>query len=99
MMLIEDLKEDINISLKDIQENISQKLESLQKETQKSLKETGEYVLTDRKSHSGNKQTNKQKNLKEMQENIGSTDRSPDREHTKIPKRIIGKHKQTSKKH
>jgi hypothetical protein len=39
MMLIEDIKNDINNYLKEIQENIGKQLEALQEETQKSLKE------------------------------------------------------------
>ena len=45
MMLIEDLKKDINNSLKEIQENIGQQVESLKEETQKSLKELRENTV------------------------------------------------------
>jgi gas vesicle protein len=39
MMMIKDIKKDINNSLKEIQENTGKKLEALKEETQKSLKE------------------------------------------------------------
>jgi hypothetical protein len=39
MMMIEDIKKDINNSLKEIQENTGKQVEALKKETQKSLKE------------------------------------------------------------
>ena len=39
MMMIEDIKKDINNSLKEIQENTGKQLEALKEETQKSLKE------------------------------------------------------------
>jgi DNA anti-recombination protein RmuC len=39
MMRIEDIKKDINNSLKEIQENTDKQLEALREETQKSLKE------------------------------------------------------------
>jgi DNA repair ATPase RecN len=42
MMMIEDFKEDINHSLKEIQENTGKQLEALKEETQKSLKELQE---------------------------------------------------------
>jgi hypothetical protein len=38
MMMIEDIKKDINNSLKEIQKNIGKQLEALKEETQKSLK-------------------------------------------------------------
>jgi hypothetical protein len=39
MMMIEDIKKDINNSLKEIQENTGKQLEAHKEETQKSLKE------------------------------------------------------------
>ena len=39
MMLVEDIKNDINNSLKEIQENTEKQVEDLKEETQKSLKE------------------------------------------------------------
>ena len=42
MMIIEDFKEDINNSLKEIQENTGKQLEALKEETQKFLKELQE---------------------------------------------------------
>jgi hypothetical protein len=42
MMLIEDLKKNINNSLKEIQENIGKQVEALKLETEKSLKELQE---------------------------------------------------------
>ena len=42
MMLIEDFKKGINISLKEIQENTIKQVEVLKEETQKSLKELQE---------------------------------------------------------
>ena len=42
MMMIEDIKEDINNSHKEIQENTSKQWEDLKEETQKSLKELQE---------------------------------------------------------
>ena len=39
MMMIEDIKKDINNSLKEIQENTGKQVEDLKEETQKSLKE------------------------------------------------------------
>ena len=42
MMMIEDIKKDINNSLKEIQENTGKQLEALKEETQKSLKELQE---------------------------------------------------------
>ena len=42
MMMIEDLKKDINNSLKEIQENTGKQLEDLKEETQKSFKELQE---------------------------------------------------------
>jgi len=39
MMMLEDITEDINNSLKELQENIGKQLEALKEETQKSLKE------------------------------------------------------------
>ena len=41
-MMIEDFKNDINNSLKEIQENTSKQVEALKEETQKSLKELQE---------------------------------------------------------
>jgi gas vesicle protein len=45
MMMIEDIKKDINNSLKDIQENTGKQLEALKEETQKSLKELQENTI------------------------------------------------------
>ena len=42
MMMIEDIKKDINNSLKEIQENTGKQVEALKEETQKSLKELQE---------------------------------------------------------
>jgi hypothetical protein len=42
MKIIEDLKEDINNSLKEIQENTGKQVEVLKEETHKSLKEIQE---------------------------------------------------------
>ena len=39
MMMMEDIKRDINNSLKEVQENTGKQLEALKEETQKSLKE------------------------------------------------------------
>jgi esterase/lipase len=44
-MVIEDLKRDINNSLKEIQENTSKQLEALKEGTQKSLKEFQENTI------------------------------------------------------
>jgi hypothetical protein len=41
MMMIEDVKKDINHSLKEIQENTGKKVEALKEETQKILSITG----------------------------------------------------------
>jgi hypothetical protein len=41
-MLVEDIKKDINNSLKEIQENTAKKVEALKEETQKFLKELQE---------------------------------------------------------
>jgi hypothetical protein len=40
MMMIEDIKKDINNSLKEIQENTGKQVEALKEETQKSPKES-----------------------------------------------------------
>jgi hypothetical protein len=45
MMMIEDIKKDINNSLKEIQENTDKQLETLKEETQKSLKELQENTI------------------------------------------------------
>ena len=42
MMLVEDIKKDINNSLKEIQENMAKQEEGLKEETQNSLKELQE---------------------------------------------------------
>jgi vacuolar-type H+-ATPase subunit E/Vma4 len=42
MMVVEDLKKDINSSLKEIQENSAKEVEVLKEEAQKSLKELQE---------------------------------------------------------
>ena len=49
MMMIEDLKKDINNSLKEIQENPGKQLEALKAETQKSLKELQENTIKQKK--------------------------------------------------
>ena len=41
-MLVEDIKEDINSSLKEIQENTGKQVETLKEDTQKSCKELQE---------------------------------------------------------
>ena len=48
-MIIEDLKKDINNSLKEIQESKGRQLEALREETQKSLKELRENTNRRRK--------------------------------------------------
>ena len=45
MKMIEDLKEDINNSLKEIQENTGKQVEALKEETQKCLKELQENTI------------------------------------------------------
>ena len=45
-MMIEDLKKDINNSIKEIQENTGKQIEALKEETQKSLKELQENIIT-----------------------------------------------------
>ena len=45
MMIIEDIKKDINNSLKEIQESTGKQLEALKEETQKSLKELQENTI------------------------------------------------------
>ena len=42
MMMMEDIKRDINNSLKEVQENTGKQLEALKEETQESLKESQE---------------------------------------------------------
>ena len=42
MMMVEDIKKDLNNSLKEIQENSAKEVEALKKEVQKSLKELQE---------------------------------------------------------
>ena len=49
MMMIEDIKKDINNSLKEIQENTDKQLEALKEEKQKSLKELQENTTKHRK--------------------------------------------------
>jgi hypothetical protein len=44
MMMIEDIKKDVNNSLKEIQENTAKNVEDLKEETQKSLKELQENM-------------------------------------------------------
>ena len=44
-MIIEDIKKDINNSLKEIQENTVKQLEALKEETQKSLEELQENII------------------------------------------------------
>ena len=65
MMLVEDLKKDINNSLKEIQENTCKEVEALKEETQKSLKELQENRA---KQVEGLKEE-AQKFHKELQEN------------------------------
>lgn len=48
MMMIEDVKKDVNNSLKEIQ-NIGKQLEALKEETQKSLKELQENTINQAK--------------------------------------------------
>jgi vacuolar-type H+-ATPase subunit E/Vma4 len=45
MMMIENIKKDINNSLKEIQENTGKQPEALKEETQKSLKELQENTI------------------------------------------------------
>jgi prefoldin subunit 5 len=45
MMMIEDIKKDINNSFKEIQENTGKHLEALKEETQNSLKELQENTI------------------------------------------------------
>jgi ribosome recycling factor len=45
MMMIEDIRKDINKLLKEIQENTGKQLEALKEETQKSLKELQENTI------------------------------------------------------
>jgi prefoldin subunit 5 len=49
MMVIEDIKKEINNSLKEIQENTGKQLEALKEETQKFLKELQENTNRQRK--------------------------------------------------
>jgi hypothetical protein len=42
MMMVEDIKKDVNNSLKEIQDNTAKQVEDLKEETQKSLKELQE---------------------------------------------------------
>jgi hypothetical protein len=44
MMMVEDIKEDFNNSLKEIQENTAEQVEDLKEEAQKSLKELQENM-------------------------------------------------------
>jgi gas vesicle protein len=46
MMMMKDIKKEINNSLREIQENTGKELEALKKETQKSLKELQENTTT-----------------------------------------------------
>ena len=45
MIMMEDIKKDINNSLKEIQENTGKKVEDLKEETQKSIKELQENTI------------------------------------------------------
>uniref|UniRef100_A0A8C6GAV3 LINE-1 retrotransposable element ORF1 protein n=1 Tax=Mus spicilegus TaxID=10103 RepID=A0A8C6GAV3_MUSSI len=65
MMMVEDIKKDLNNSLKEIQENTAKQVEDIKEETQKSLKELQENItkqVEDIKEET-------QKSLKELQEN------------------------------
>jgi vacuolar-type H+-ATPase subunit E/Vma4 len=42
MMMVEDIKKDLNNSIKEIQENTAKQVEDIKEETQKSLKELQE---------------------------------------------------------
>ena len=64
-MMVEDIKKDLNNSLKEIQENTAKQVEDIKEETQKSLKELQENItkqVEDIKEET-------QKSLKELQEN------------------------------
>jgi hypothetical protein len=67
MMMIEDIKKDINNSLKEIQENTGKRLEALKEETQKSLKELQENTIKQVKERNKNFQDlkNETRNNKE----------------------------------
>jgi vacuolar-type H+-ATPase subunit E/Vma4 len=45
MMMIDDIRKDINNSLKEIQENTGKQVEALKRETHKSLKELQENTM------------------------------------------------------
>ena len=49
MMMVEDIKKDLNNSLKEIQENTAKQVEDIKEETQKSLKELQENNQTGRR--------------------------------------------------
>jgi hypothetical protein len=77
MILIEDVKKDINNSLKEIQENTGKQVEALKEKTQKSLKElqenkTGEGI---EQKHPRSKHGNR--NNKEITKGDNSRDRKP----------------------
>ena len=65
MMLVEDIKKDINNSLKEIQENTAKQVESLKVEAKKSRKELQEN--TAKQVETLKEET--QKSLKELQQN------------------------------
>jgi hypothetical protein len=81
-MIIEDIKKDINNSLKEIQENTGKQLEALKQETQKSLKELQENPIKQGKER--NKTT---KDLKMELETIKKSQRETTLEVENLGKR------------
>jgi hypothetical protein len=82
-MLVEDIKKDINNSLKEIQENIAKQVEVLKEtQNQKSLKElqetTTKQVKGKKKNHPGSK--NGSRNNKEITKEENSGERNPRKE-------------------
>jgi hypothetical protein len=78
MMMIEDLKKDINNSLKEKQDNTGKQVEALKEETQNSLKELQENNQTGQRieqNHSGSK--NGSRNKKEITRGDYTGDRKP----------------------
>jgi hypothetical protein len=82
MMMIEDIKKDINNSLKEIQENIGKQLEALKEETKISLEEvTGKHNQTGerkKQNHPGSK--NGTRNNKEITKEDNPGIRKPRKE-------------------
>jgi hypothetical protein len=78
MMMIEDFKKGINISLKEIQKNTSKQAEALKEVTQKSLKELQENNQAGEgieQNHPGSKNGNR--NNKEITKGDNPGDRKP----------------------